>query len=449
MQWKTWPVAALALGGLLVLVAVSVFESARRAGQIYDQVGAINDHYRQADGRLRRLRSDVHLSGIYIRDYLLDVDAEAAAKSRERLSQARASQLQALGQLRAMLGPAAEPRLLRLEANLLDYWQAFDPLFSWTADEKERRRTEFLRLEVLPRREAVLGIAREIEELNNAHLATESAALQARHDGFRGDLYRLLWRAMLLGIVVAVAAVVRLRILEGRSEAQRERTEAAEQAMRALSQQLVATQEEERKKISRELHDQVGQMLTALRMELGRIDREGDGRVSAAVTEARQLVDTMVGTVRDLALGLRPSMLDDFGLQPALEWLARDVERRSGVHVHLSIDGTFDDLSDRYRTCAYRAVQEALTNCVRHAHATRIGVSLQRSSDRVTVRIGDDGIGLEPGRSGGGLGLVGLSERVGELGGRLSIASPGGRGTEVSITLPLVMLEAATAHPPR
>ena len=107
--------------------------------------------------------------------------------------------------------------------------------------------------------------------------------------------------------------------------------------MRQLSQQLVATQEEERKNLSRELHDHVGQMLTALRMELGRIDRAARPgrrrRVAAAVAECRQLVDNMVRTVRDLALGLRPSMLDDFGLQPALEWHVRDFARRYGVAV--------------------------------------------------------------------------------------------------------------------
>ena len=112
--------------------------------------------------------------------------------------------------------------------------------------------------------------------------------------------------------------------------------------MRELSQQLVAAQEEERRKLSRELHDHVGQMLTALRMELGRLERESRRRDPALALDRRrvpQLVDDMVHTVRDLALGLRPSMLDDFGLQPALEWLARDFTRRSNVPVELSMYG--------------------------------------------------------------------------------------------------------------
>jgi signal transduction histidine kinase len=119
-------------------------------------------------------------------------------------------------------------------------------------------------------------------------------------------------------------------------------------------------------------------MLTALRMELGRIDRlrpAGESGVAGAVAECRQLVDNMVRTVRDLALGLRPSMLDDFGLEPALEWYVRDVSRRCGVPVDLSMR-RFEDLPEPHRICVYRAVQEALTNCVRHARASRMGVTV-------------------------------------------------------------------------
>jgi signal transduction histidine kinase len=440
LRLKTWPVAAAALAGLLVLVAISVLEASRRAGDIYAQIEELNAHYRQVDSRLRRLRSDLHLSGIYIRDYLLHDDPRAARDSRNRLSDLHRSQLTALDELKAMTGPEEASRLSRLQLNLLDYWAAFSPIFSWTAAEKDSQSATFLQTTVLPRREAVLALAREIEELNNANLRVESAGISAKHAEFRQSLFSMLWRSLLLGGIVALTAVLRLRVLEKRTEEQRRQAEASERGMRTLSQQLVATQEEERKKLSRELHDHVGQMLTALRMELGRIERlvpGRDGMVASTVAEARQLVDTMVRTVRDLALGLRPSMLDDFGLQPAVEWLVRDVARRSGVRVELKIEGTFEGLSDRYRTCIYRVVQEALTNAVRHARADQIAVTLVGRDDLLAVTIADDGIGLDPARRHAGLGLVGLEERVRELGGTLAINSPGGRGTVVGITLPL------------
>jgi signal transduction histidine kinase len=181
-------------------------------------------------------------------------------------------------------------------------------------------------------------------------------------------------------------------------------------------------------------------MLTALRMELGRIDRlrsAGDSRVAGAVAECRQLVDNMVRTVRDLALGLRPSMLDDFGLQPALEWHVRDFSRRFGVPVELTVDGDFDLLPEQHRTCVYRSVQEALTNCVRHARASRIAVSVSRLADGLAVTVADDGVGFNPAQRAGGLGLRGIEERVRDLHGVLTIRSAAGAGTTLTMKVPL------------
>ena len=257
----------------------------------------------------------------------------------------------------------------------------------------------------------MLAIASQIEDLNNANHAIQRAEVTRRQAAFRTELHRLIWGSLFLGLVVALTAVIRLRVLERRSEKEREVAEQAEHLMRQLSHQLVATQEEERKNLSRELHDHVGQMLTALRMELGRIDRlrsAGDTRVAGAVGECRQLVDNMVRTVRDLALGLRPSMLDDFGLQPALEWHVRDFGRRFGVPVELTVDGDFDLLPEQHRTCVYRSVQEALTNCVRHARASHIAVSVSRQADCLAVSITDDGVGFNPAQRAGGLGLRGI-----------------------------------------
>jgi signal transduction histidine kinase len=218
--------------------------------------------------------------------------------------------------------------------------------------------------------------------------------------------------------------------------------------MRGLSQQLVATQEEERKKLSRELHDHVGQVLTALRMELGRIDRlrtPADHRLGEAVAECRRLVNEIVHSVRDLALGLRPSMLDDFGLQAALEWHVRDLARRYSLPVDLDVEGQFDELPDAYRTCVYRIVQEALTNSVRHANAKHVRVHVSGAADTLKVIVADDGIGFDSTQRVSGLGLRGMEERVREIGGALTIQSvpAGGTTLEVRLPLPTPTMEAA------
>ena len=373
------------------------------------------------------MRSDVNLSGIFVRDYLLDVARERAPEYREQIAAFRRTTMAAVSELKDLI--QRDDQIESLEAKLNDYWATFEPLFDWTPTEKIIRSAAFLRREVVPRREAALAIAREIEDLNNTNLAAQRAEVARRHAAFRDDLHRLLWQTVLLGLVVAVVVVFRLSVLERRSED-------AENQMRELSQQLVNTQEEERKNLARELHDHVAQVLTGLRMELGRIERISPA-VGSAVSECKNLVDDMFLTVRNLALGLRPSMLDDFGLQAALEWHGRDFMSRYAINVDLDMNGDFDTLPDKHRTCVYRVVQEAMTNCVRHAEAKNIQVGVSAEGGQLRVSVSDDGVGLDPAHRRKGLGLRGIDERVKELQGTMTISRQDLRGTSLIVRLPL------------
>ncbi|HUP60312.1 MAG TPA: sensor histidine kinase [Thermoanaerobaculia bacterium] len=437
--FRTWPVAAAAFAGLLLLIGTTVLSTSRKAQEIYTQLDQLNTHHREVEGKLRRLRSDVHLSGIYIRDYLLDTDRERAPEYRERLTQLRRSHEVTVKELRALSPPEAAQRIDHLEARLGEYWQAFEPLFDWSVVEKIMRSARFLRREVLPRREAVLAITRDIEMLNDSNLSAQRAEAARRQKAFRNDLLVSLRKSLLLGLVVALIAVLRLRALERRSVVQRLHAEHAEHEMRLLSQQLVAAQEEERKKLTRELHDHVGQMLTALRLELGRAQRERSGddtRTSRTLAECKRLVDTILRSVRDLVMGLRPSMLDDFGLQPALEWHVRDFRRRTNIRVDLHLDGNLDALPDPHRTCVYRIVQEALTNCARHARAKLAGVAVTLDDEQLELIVSDDGVGLPSGQA-RGVGLLGIEERVRELEGTFAVRTRAEGGTELRVSLPV------------
>jgi signal transduction histidine kinase len=451
MRFRTWPVAAFALGALLLLVVVSVLESNRRAQEIYTRLDELNLRYHEVEGKLHRLRTDVNMSGIFVRDYLLDPAGERVAPYRSELAEFKAANTTTFRELRTLIrGPETDQRLTSLRAKLEDYWVTLDPLFDWTPAEKATQSFRFLRSEILPRRDAVLAIAEEIEEINRSSMASQRTEVAGQQAELRRDLFTLLAWSMLLGGVVALTAVIRLRQLERQSVAARRQAEEAEHRMRELSQQLVATQEEERKKLSRELHDHVGQVLTALRMELGSIDRlrvPQEGPLARAVAESRQLVDNMVRTVRDLALGLRPSMLDDFGLQPALEWHARDFTRRYGLPVDLTVSGDLARLADPYATCVYRVVQETLTNCVRHANASRIRVTVTGDDDSLAVAVVDDGVGINPDSRKGGLGLRGIEERVRDLDGTVQIHSAPGIGTSLTIRLPLTQTNTSEEVP--
>jgi signal transduction histidine kinase len=436
------------LASLLILVIYTVWTASDKAQAIYVRLDQLNAHHRDVEGKLRRLRSDLHLSGIFVRDYLLDTERAHVDDYQERLATFRRDNLATLAAIRALAGTDDE-RMRTLQTQLEAYWRAFEPLIDWTIAEKITLSARFLRREVIPRRDQIFSIAEEIERLNDANLAAESAEVTRQQQALRAELFRLLWRSVLLGVVVAVIAVIRLRVVERRSEERKQIAQEAERQLRELSQQLVATQEEERRKLSRELHDHLGQMLTALRMELGRADRmrvSSDSRAATAIAESRQLVDEMVRLVRDMSLGLRPSMLDDIGLQPTLEWQARDFSRRYGLPVDLDVHGSLDSLSDQHRTCVYRVVQEALTNCIRHAQARHVSIRVVVSAERLTLSVVDDGVGLDPKARGSGLGLRGIEERARELGGTVRLDSAAGAGSTLTVTLPITAAETALAR---
>jgi signal transduction histidine kinase len=434
---KTWPIAAAALFGLLTLITASVLATASKADSIYAELDALNAHHRGIEARLRRLRSDVHLSGIFIRDYLLDPSRSEAQAYRAELTRLRDSHTQAIAELRTLTGSDGAVQVDHLAARVDEYWAAFDPVFDWNLLQKVLQSAAFLRKEVVPRREAVLGIAQEIEHINDANLAVQRAAVVQRQAAFRSDLRRLLWQTLIAGLLVSVIAVARLRVAEQRSQQQQRRAEHAEHELRDLSHGLVVAQEEERRKLSRELHDHVGQLLTAQRMSLARIERADDdgGRVQA-LQDARALTDELLQIVRDLSLGLRPSMLDDLGLTPALEWLVRDTQRRSRLPVRLRVSGPAQLLDENVRTCVYRIIQEALTNCVRHAAAQHVDVAVTVTGRLVSVEVCDDGQGMAREANRRGLGLLGIEERARELGGSFDITTGQNGGVRLSVQIP-------------
>lgn len=418
MRLRTWPTVVGGLACLLLLILISSEVIRRKARDIYESLDQLNTLHRNTAVKLQALRADIHLSGIFVRDYLLDNSHLTADSYRGRLIALRQVTRKTLEELHSTASPAERESIERLQSNLDDYWETYDPLFDWTPAQKLYLSAPFLRQNVLPRRDAVLALTRDIEALNNASLAQQRAVVASQEQELRRIFARMLWITMGLGIAIAIGAGLRFHHVESRFEDQ----------YRRISQMMVRAQEEERKRLSRELHDQVGQMLTALRMEVGR------GRL----TECKALIDTMVGTVRDLSMGLRPSMLDDIGLGPALQWLARDHARRYDCPVNVELSGDLDALPESHRTCTYRVVQEALTNCARHAQASCIDVALHGTPGQLRLQIKDDGVGM-PARplAAPGLGLFGIEERVRELGGRLQVYSNPGQGTSLKIEMPV------------
>ncbi|MDR3633329.1 MAG: PAS domain S-box protein [Isosphaeraceae bacterium] len=212
----------------------------------------------------------------------------------------------------------------------------------------------------------------------------------------------------------------------------------------ALSQQSIAAQEAERRRLARELHDEIGQSLTALKLGIQAGADASDAALRKGIADdGVQLIDQLIEQVRSLSLDLRPSMLDDFGLLSALRWYVDRLARRLGVEARLTADPPDIRAPAPIETACFRIAQEALTNVTRYASARHVWVDLRREGHELSMTVGDDGIGFDPtlarerAARGTGLGLLGMRERAALLGGRIEILSAPGEGTQVHITIPM------------
>jgi PAS domain S-box-containing protein len=229
----------------------------------------------------------------------------------------------------------------------------------------------------------------------------------------------------------------------------------AQAASRTYSRRLLEAQEAERRRISRELHDQVGQILTAVKMNLHSLQQKcSTPEILSSIGDNMEVIDEAVDQVRDLSVDLRPLLLDDFGLAVALRWYLDRQAKSFGVpaaFIKRSLR-EYDRFSSELETACFRIVQEAVTNVVRHAGASRITVTLERTDSELTLLISDDGAGFDTGvlRSGvPTLGLRGMEERVQALGGSITIDSGPARGTEICARFPLqeaALRVASKAH---
>jgi len=258
----------------------------------------------------------------------------------------------------------------------------------------------------------------------------------ARNDGARREVEIALAALPDHGgttVQMVVADVTRRRLELAELERSRE-------SLRRLSTSVVEAREEERRRIARELHDELGQRLTALKMELSALPGVGaqaarQERVDGLMT----MLDDTLASVRRISADLRPMMLDDLGLNAAIEWLARDIARRMGIEITVRLNENDAPVDDRVATAVFRMVQEALTNVVRHARATDVTVLVQQHDGELELVVEDNGIGYPEAamQREGSFGLLGMRERATMLGGQLAYGNAPGRGARLSVRLPL------------
>ena len=433
-------------GALIAIIIAGGFYSLRTTRQVQERSKELRADFLAREGLLEDVRSDLFESGNVIRDYILaGPDDAAAAGFRSELESIRSSVESQLSRYSQSVRPAEGEAFRQLSGESATYFAALSPALNWTAAQRKSQGDSFLRREVLPRRTVLLAMAKEISQVNEQVADEEEEAIEETFRRSEERLEMVSIAVSSLGIVLAAITVMYTLHLENISEHRYEQSVRIQGELKELSAKLVDTQESERRAISRELHDEVGQSLSSLLMEIDNMAGAKAGAEAAppeALQKLRNLAQGTLHVVRDMSLLLRPSMLDDLGLIPALEWQAREVFRRTGLSVSVVENNVSESLNDEYKTCIYRIVQEALNNASKYAGASKVEVVVRQEADRILLTIQDDGKGFDSRRV-RGLGLMGVSERAERLGGQLFIESRQGQGTLLRVALPLVGSRAA------
>lgn len=439
-RYLSAPLTALAIGyaGLLVLMAFMAIDAAFSHLRVEMTTAALRTDDRKRDELLDDMRFDIYHSGSVLRDYLLESDNARAESERKELELFRTRIDDNLRTYEENLPSIEKSTINDLHHQVDAYWKALIPALEWDAASRRAKAEPFLENVVRPFRAKVSQLARQVSALNQRDLERDEESIRTVERRFRRRVVGISVITMFLGVTLVVVSLSRFQYLEREASSRFREVVEARRELRNLSDRLVTAQEEERRSLSRELHDEIGQGMSAMLVELGRLEAAPDNETRRErLSTVRRMAETSVATVRNMALLLRPSMLDDLGLVAALRWQAREVERRSELTIKMVADEIEEDFSDAYRTCTYRVVQEALNNCARHSRASQVRVVVHRDKDNgLLVRVEDNGIGFEPSRE-KGMGILGIEERVGRLGGRFSIESGPGKGTVLSIHFPI------------
>jgi signal transduction histidine kinase len=429
---------------VFALWLASDLDLVRRMAEVEERASAVSTRAATGDQQLSAVRVRVLVASVYLRDAILDVRPNAGDYYREQLDLARSDIARALDTYVPVAPlPEALGSIAQLRTEVRAFWDMVLPVFQSDVTSRAAEVRKLLREQVIPKRRIIFQISDRIQDLNRVAIAQEQAEVHRIYAGMRRQVLITGGLALVASLVIAWIVTRYAGGLERRIHEQMLKDAESTKDLQRLSARLVSAQEDERRTIARELHDEVGQALTAIKVELA---VAGMGaplhtREGAAFDEARRLTDYGLQLVRDLSQMLHPAMLDDLGLPETVAWYLNAFSKRTGVRPELVQDRMEERLASEIETCLYRIVQEALTNVARHAEAQSCRVYLQRLPRTVLLTVEDDGKGFpsldgtvgEPRR---GLGLLGIEERVSGFRGSLTIETAPGKGTRLTVELP-------------
>jgi signal transduction histidine kinase len=434
------PATALLLGLVITLAAVlaySAYITVQLRG-LRKLQSELVDRGRKDSLQLLRLQNDLNSLALAMRDM---VDAgepyplSAWSAQFERVRGDLDSALR-LEEQYAEVHRTPEQRAY-LSRQLSQFWDAVDRMFALARDGKDAEARDQIRLSLQARQAALSTAVFRLLVENNEAEQQAAAQIAKIYDGVQRQLYIFLTATL---VAIALTSLYLIR-----SNRQIFARLAALSAQRSdLAQKLISTQESTLRHISRELHDEFGQVLTAIGSLLSRVEKQvpQGAPLRQDLQEVREIAQSTLNNIRSLSQALHPVLLDEQGLESTLDWYIPMVERQTGLKLHYEKSGPPGELDGTAAVQVYRVLQEALNNVKRHAGVSEAWVRLKFQADSISLEVEDHGKGFSPDSGHQGIGLVGMRERAELVGGTLQVAKREGGGTIVRLVVPAEKVEA-------
>ena len=436
---KTRWILVVAFSGMLLMMILAGMDSLRSLRKLNQVSNEVTQQFATRSHALVTVVVSFHMYTDQMEQYLLSDEITSDSSGAAEVTKHGAAVHAALAIYPQDSGPEEHSLLDQIEKQVTSQESHFGGVLVSSGTDRKRLGHTLVLEELMPTRTQVLQLASSLSALNDKRLGEQNEALILQFQGLQSRLARTVFFALVAGLLLSLVAGYYILRLEQRGRARYLALAKSRQELESLSRRLVETQEAERRSISRELHDEVGQTLGALLIDIGHLPTGvslNDKSVEEQITRIKTAAESAVKSIRDIALLLRPPMLDDLGLVAALEWQARETSRRSEMEVDVHAEELVDDPPNAVKVCVYRVVQEGLRNAATHTHAKNAKVMLKRKERSIVVEFSDDGEGFQPERT-RGMGMLGMEERVRQLGGTFFIRSAPGKGATVHAEIPL------------
>ncbi len=434
------PTLGLLLGLFITLAAVvaySAYITWQVAGMRKLQAELI-DRNRKDSLQLLRIQNDLNLLAVAMRD-MIDNDEPYPLTAWSAQFQRIRTDLDDAMRLEAALAPAGRSleQSASLSSSLAQFWDAVDRVFALAGDGKEKDARAQIRLSLQARQEALSTTVARLLVQNSENEEQAAQRIVEIYDRVQREVYVFL-AATLAAILLTGFSMIRWnrRLFARMAELSERRSE--------LAQKLIATQESTLRYISRELHDEFGQILTAMGSMLGRAGThapEGSA-LRNDLQEVRQIAQETLDRVRSLSQALHPVMLDEVGLEATLDWYIPTVERQTGITISYEKQGVPFAVDGSAAVQIYRILQEALNNAARHSGAKQAWVRLRFLPATLELEVEDHGAGFSGRQAKQGIGLVAMRERSELMGGRIVFSTPTAGGTLLHLTVPREKVES-------